>query len=63
MHVPVPSKLILLCDNLGAIYLSANPVFHARTKNMEIHFHFVREHVAQGFSTLRNKLNVLPNHE
>jgi hypothetical protein len=39
---------ILWCDNLGVTYLTANPIFHAQRKHIEIDFHFVRERVAEG---------------
>ncbi|KAK9214397.1 hypothetical protein WN944_006389 [Citrus x changshan-huyou] len=38
----------LLCDNTSAIYMTRNPVFHARSKHIEIDVHFVREKVSQG---------------
>ena len=46
LNIHPPPVARLWCDSLGAKYLYANLVFHARTKHIEINFHFVREWVA-----------------
>jgi hypothetical protein len=47
LGVPQPHATVLWCDNLGATYLSASPVFHARMKHVKIDYHFMRECVAK----------------
>jgi histone deacetylase 1/2 len=53
LGVPQPRPTVLWCDNLGATYLSANPVFHARTKHIEVDYHFIRERVAKKLLDIR----------
>lgn len=43
LKVVVPKPPIVWCENVGALYLTANPIFHARTKHVQKDYHFVRE--------------------
>lgn len=38
----------ILIDNKSAIHLSKNPVFHDRSKHIEIRYHFIRDKVEAG---------------
>ena len=53
LRVNQPRAACLWCDNLGATYLSSNPIFHARTKHIEVDYHFVRERVADKLLEIR----------
>ena len=38
----------ILCDNQSCIKLSENPVFHDRSKHLDIRSHFIRHCVQRG---------------
>jgi len=48
LHAPIASATIVYCDNVSAVYMTANPVHHRRTKHIEIDIHFVCDKVALG---------------
>ena len=45
LHISSSSPT-LWCDNISAISLSFNPVFHTRTKHIEVDYHYVKERLA-----------------
>lgn len=55
----------LLCDNSAAVILSGDQVFHDRVKHLDIHYHWIREHVENGeivvsqIATINNITNIL----
>ncbi|KAI0493116.1 hypothetical protein KFK09_027392 [Dendrobium nobile] len=41
LHIPQEQPTTVYCDNTSAIALANNPVFHARTKHIEVDCHFI----------------------
>ena len=46
--------MTLYCDNKSAIQMSKNPVFHSRTKHIDIRHHYIRELVNKKLVSLKH---------
>ena len=49
---PLAHPTTLFCDNQGAIMLTKDSQYHARTKHIDMRFHFIREAAENGVLTL-----------
>jgi hypothetical protein len=41
-------RVPLFCDSTSAISIAKNPFLHSKTKHIEVHFHFLRDHYEKG---------------
>lgn len=48
LRITITSQPVLYCDNLGATFLSVNPVFDSKMKHLALAFYFIREHAQAG---------------
>ncbi len=41
----VDALVVIYCDNISSILLANKPIYHVRTKHIEVHCHFIRNKV------------------
>jgi hypothetical protein len=41
----VDAPIAIYYDNISSILLANNPIYHARTKHIKVHYHFIKEKV------------------
>jgi hypothetical protein len=46
-------SISLKCDNISAISVAKNPVFHKKMRHVERRYHFLRNHVEMGGIEMR----------
>jgi len=48
MELKKLGAIVIQVDNKSTIELAKNPVNHERSKHIDFHFHFIRDHVKKG---------------
>lgn len=48
LGITLQASPTIYCDNIGATYLCANPIFHSRMKHIALDYHFVRGNIQSG---------------
>jgi hypothetical protein len=48
LGILIEAPIRIYVDNRSAIRLAHNPEYHARTKHIRVHYHYVRDAVADG---------------
>ena len=38
----------IFCDSQSAIHLATNPVYHSKSKHIDVKYHFVRQAISEG---------------
>lgn len=54
INIPLPQPPVIFCDNLSALYMIVNPVFHSQSKHIAIDYHYIREQVSMSLLRTRH---------